>query len=104
MKEKENQKLIDSYDYLSNAASTHDCTGLIPSAPVSEAELESYEDVYQFLLYFAIFYFIFANSHIVSFQYILLYAKRNTGDTSVCMEKGTGIWTINASMSFGFSV
>lgn len=30
MKEKENQKLIDSYDYLSNAASTHDCTGLIP--------------------------------------------------------------------------
>ena len=39
MKEKENQKLIDSYDYLSNAASTHDCTGLIPSAPVSEAEL-----------------------------------------------------------------
>ena len=41
MKEKENQKLIDSYDYLSNAASTHDCTGLIPSAPVSEAELES---------------------------------------------------------------
>ena len=46
MKEKENQKLIDSYDYLSNAASTHDCTGLIPSAPVSEEELESYEDVY----------------------------------------------------------
>ena len=50
MKEKENQKLIDSYDYLSNAASTHDCTGLIPSAPVSEAELESYEDVYHYLL------------------------------------------------------
>ena len=36
MKEKENQKLIDSYDYLSNAA------------PVSEAELESYEDVYHY--------------------------------------------------------
>ena len=32
----DNPKLIDSYDYLSNAASTHDCTGLIPSAPVSE--------------------------------------------------------------------
>ena len=48
MKEKENQKLIDSYDYLSNAASTHDCTGLIPSAPVSEEELESYEDVYHY--------------------------------------------------------
>ena len=25
-----------------------DCTGLIPSAPVSEAELESYEDVYHY--------------------------------------------------------
>ena len=48
MKEKENQKLIDSYDYLSNAASTHDCTGLIPSAPVSEEELESSEDVYHY--------------------------------------------------------
>ena len=45
MKEKENQKLIDSYDYLSNAASTHDCTGLIPSAPVSEAEHATHEDV-----------------------------------------------------------
>ena len=43
-----NQKIIDSYDYLSNAASTHDCTGLIPSAPVSEEELESYEDVYHY--------------------------------------------------------
>ena len=49
MKEKENQKLIDSYDYLSNAASTHDCTGLIPSAPVSEAELRSLRrDVYHY--------------------------------------------------------
>ena len=48
MKEKENQKLIDSYDYLSNAASTHDCTGLIPSAPVSEAELESYAELYPY--------------------------------------------------------
>ena len=28
--EKENQKIIDEYDYLSNAASSHDCTGLIP--------------------------------------------------------------------------
>ena len=37
MKEKENQKLIDSYDYLSNAASTHDCTGL----PSSQNELFS---------------------------------------------------------------
>lgn len=48
-KEKENQKIIDAYDYLSNAASNQDLTGLIPSAPTSTDELESYADVYQFL-------------------------------------------------------
>ena len=31
-----------------NSASTQDCTGLIPSAPQSKAELESYEDVYHY--------------------------------------------------------
>ena len=45
---KKNQKIIDSYDYLANAASTQDCTGLIPSAPASSAELESYEAIYPF--------------------------------------------------------
>lgn len=45
---KKNQKIIDSYDYLANAASTQDCTGLIPAAPVSSAELESYRDVYNY--------------------------------------------------------
>lgn len=45
---KENEQIIDDYDYLSNAASARDCTGLIPSLPTSEAELESYNDVYQF--------------------------------------------------------
>ena len=44
-----NQELIDSYDYLSGAASSQDCTGLIPSAPLSEAELDSYEELYPFL-------------------------------------------------------
>lgn len=44
----ENQKRIDSCDYLTNAVSTQDCTGLIPSAPVSDAELESYEEVYHY--------------------------------------------------------
>lgn len=44
-----NQELIDSYDYLSNAASSMDCTGLIPAAPATEAELESYESVYHYL-------------------------------------------------------
>ncbi|MDO4312627.1 MAG: hypothetical protein Q4C52_06055 [Eubacteriales bacterium] len=43
-----NQKIIDSYDYLSNAASTQDCTGLIPSAPQNEEELESYNALYKF--------------------------------------------------------
>ena len=45
---KKNQKIIDSYDYLANAASTQDCTGLIPAAPTSKAELESYEDIYHY--------------------------------------------------------
>lgn len=46
--DKKNQEIIDSYDYLANAASTQDCTGLIPFAPQTEAELESYCDVYHF--------------------------------------------------------
>ena len=44
-----NQELIDSYDYLSGAASSQDCTGLIPSAPLNDAELDSYEELYPFL-------------------------------------------------------
>lgn len=43
-----NQEIIDSYDYLSSAASAWDCAGLIPSAPSSSAELESYEAIYPF--------------------------------------------------------
>ena len=45
---KENKKIIDDYDYLANAASSGDCTGLIPSLPTSDTELESYQDVYQY--------------------------------------------------------
>ncbi|MGC4019149.1 MAG: hypothetical protein QM793_07935 [Muricomes sp.] len=45
---KENEKIIDDFDYLSNAASSMDCTGLIPSLPVTDAELESYNDLYQY--------------------------------------------------------
>ena len=44
-----NQEIIDSYDFLSNSASTQDCTGLIPSGPVNEDELTSYETVYHYL-------------------------------------------------------
>ena len=43
------EKLIDDYDYLSNAASSTDYTGLIPSLPQNEAELKSYNDICQFL-------------------------------------------------------
>lgn len=45
--QKENQLRIDNYDYLSNAASAMDYTGLIPSLPQSEEELESYNDICQ---------------------------------------------------------
>jgi hypothetical protein len=44
----ENECIIDSYDYLANAASVTDCTGLIPSGICSEKELEAYRKVYQF--------------------------------------------------------
>lgn len=49
MLEKETETLPDKeYDYL-KTASSQDCTGLIPAAPASNAELESYEDLYPFL-------------------------------------------------------
>ena len=47
-KEKSNQQIIDSYDYISNTASAQDCTGLIPSDPLDDAELESYETIYHY--------------------------------------------------------
>lgn len=48
-KDLQNQKIIDSYDYLASAASSQDCTGLIPSAPLTDAELDSYKELYPFL-------------------------------------------------------
>nr|WP_317284046.1 hypothetical protein [uncultured Sellimonas sp.] len=48
-KDDKNRRIIDSYDYLTNSASSNDCTGLIPSAIQSEEELESYNDVYSFV-------------------------------------------------------
>lgn len=44
----ENQRIIDSYDYLGPAASSMDCTGLIPSGLKSRNELEAYEELYPF--------------------------------------------------------
>lgn len=49
MKDMKNQKIIDEFDYLSNAASSQDCTGLIPSSPASTEEVEAYEELYHFL-------------------------------------------------------
>lgn len=44
----DNQRIIDSYDYLGKAASSTDCTGLIPAKPTNSAELESYEALYPY--------------------------------------------------------
>ena len=49
MKKRQKKDLIDDFDYLSNAASTTDCTGLIPSLPQNEAELEAYNDIVQYM-------------------------------------------------------
>ena len=49
MKKKSTKQLIDDFDFLSNAASAMDCTGLIPSLPQSEDELASYNDVVQYM-------------------------------------------------------
>lgn len=48
-KNTEKKSPIDAYDYLGKSASATDCTGLIPSAPTSSDELDSYEDVYDYL-------------------------------------------------------
>lgn len=45
--DKENEEIIDRYDYLANAASTQDCTGLIPANPYPET-MEAYEDVFHY--------------------------------------------------------
>lgn len=38
----------DTYDYLGKSASSHDQTGMIPSAPQNASEIESYQDVFPF--------------------------------------------------------
>ncbi len=40
-------RINDDFDVL-NSCSTTDLTGLIPSAPASDEELESYNDIYTF--------------------------------------------------------
>lgn len=39
---------LDGYEHFGNTCSSTDCTGLIPALPSSEAELEAYEEMYQF--------------------------------------------------------
>lgn len=48
-KKKTNQEIIDQYDYLTHAASSQDCTGLIPTPPLDPQAIESYEQIYPFL-------------------------------------------------------
>lgn len=40
---------IEDYDYLANSATGMDCTGLMYRAPMNEDEMESYQEVYQYL-------------------------------------------------------
>jgi hypothetical protein len=47
-KEKTNQEIIDSYDYLSHAASSTDCTGLMPTPATTEEEREAYQAIYPY--------------------------------------------------------
>ncbi len=50
--ENKNQETIyskDDYEIDIQACSTTDCTGLIPAAPETEAELEAYEDLYPYI-------------------------------------------------------
>ncbi|MDD3217820.1 MAG: hypothetical protein PHC41_03270 [Lachnospiraceae bacterium] len=48
MKDSKNQQIIDSYDYLANAASANDCTGLIPAGESTESQLADYQEIYKF--------------------------------------------------------
>ena len=44
---KKNEEIIDRYDYLANAASMQEATGLIPANPAPEI-MEVYEDVFHY--------------------------------------------------------
>lgn len=47
--DKASKNLEHCIDNMSNAYSSSDCTGLIPAEPENEAELESYNDIYNYL-------------------------------------------------------
>lgn len=46
--QKTNEEIDDKIFDTCNICSTTDCTGLIPAAPSSEAEIEAYEELYPF--------------------------------------------------------
>lgn len=48
MKEPDLDYDFDDYDYMGNSASSMDCTGLIPSGPVTEEDFPAYEALYKF--------------------------------------------------------
>lgn len=48
-KDKKNEEIIDSYDYLTNAASTTDCTGLMPTPANTEEQRESYDAIFHLI-------------------------------------------------------
>ena len=48
-KTQNSKRMTDDYDYLTNAASATEFTGLIPSLPQNDTELEAYNDICRFL-------------------------------------------------------
>lgn len=47
-KKKNNQEIIDSYDYLGNACSNREMTGLIPANPPDASGRNAYEEIFRF--------------------------------------------------------
>ena len=48
-KDKKNEEIIDSYDYLANAASSMDCTGLMPTPAYTPEQREAYDAIYHMI-------------------------------------------------------
>lgn len=46
--DEKNENCIDCYDYMANAATSQDCTGLIPGNPIPGDAMEDYEDIYHY--------------------------------------------------------
>lgn len=47
-KETEKKNFLDNYDFLANAASANECTGLIPTPASTSAERESYDAIFHY--------------------------------------------------------